>query len=223
MKNKILIVVVLLVCSVYSKGVKKYEAKTKDTTQLYFPVNVMADTIEKMQDPSDTLLINSFAKDIDGYTSEFKNEWYSRHLKAMRADKLKNSKNEVIRFTWLRTFHKPISITIRKNGDKYTLRKIVLNGAGGYEPGLIEVDQENPISDIVWWESQKYLEGMKFWGMPFEDESRGLDGSEWILEASGAKPYHFVTEWTPRASPLKKFCERLIKLAYLRINKEDMY
>ncbi|MBN2729687.1 MAG: hypothetical protein JXR53_10725 [Bacteroidales bacterium] len=67
-----------------------YEIQT-DSFQYYFP----------MADFSDTSWYNG--------RDTFINNWYSYHLFAMLEPVIYNdsSKNEVYRFTWLRTFHPP--------------------------------------------------------------------------------------------------------------------
>ena len=41
---------------------------------------------------------------------------------------------KIYRFTWLRSFHKPIVIGIENANDTITLYWKVTDGAGGYEP-----------------------------------------------------------------------------------------
>ena len=81
-----------------SQSIKDTSFAPTDSTKFYFP-------IEPMRDKSFLLGIDSFV-----------NTWYSKHLFVMREPLIygDKSKNEVYRFTWLRTFHNPIAIRIEK-------------------------------------------------------------------------------------------------------------
>src|SRR5262245_53562261 len=75
--------------------------------------------------------------------------WYPEHLEAMKEPSLfQQSTNKVVeqyRFLWLRTFHKPIAVRVRKDSAGITLRVVRLSGAGGYNPGKIEHEGSVPL------------------------------------------------------------------------------
>lgn len=62
--------------------------------------------------------------------------WYPKHLAAMKEPSLfEQSTKKLVqqyRFLWLRTFHKPIAVRIRKDSEGITLRVVRLSGAGSY-------------------------------------------------------------------------------------------
>src|SRR5688572_21186821 len=72
----------------------------------------------------------------------FVNTWYSKMLFALKEPILNNynGDKEIYRFTWLRTFHHPVSIRLEKQNNVVKLFTKVCNGAGGYEPGQLIVD-----------------------------------------------------------------------------------
>ncbi len=176
--------------------------------QFYFPLEVFKDT---------SIYVGH---------DKFVDTWYSQNLYAMHepifyADK---SEKEIYRFTWLRTFHNPISIRIEKNGDIYTLYWKLCNGAGGYDPGELTVNTQKKIDREIWNEFQKHLNQINFWRMSTNEMERGEDGSQWILEGKIAKKYHVVDRWTPnKESNYYQCCDFLLRLTDLKIKESDKY
>jgi hypothetical protein len=187
----------LLVSLKFAEGLNAQQVK-------YFPV----DSAEKL-----------------GFTS-FVVQWYSRQLFAMKEPVLFNDKTnrEVYRFTWLRTFHHPISIRIEKRGDSYLLFWKLCNGAGGYAPGKLVVDSQKALSKAVWRTFIAKVELTKFWSMETNKRELGMDGSEWILEGKENNKYHVVSRWTPSPSDdLYRCCDFLIQLTGLKIIGDEKY
>lgn len=83
---------------------------------------------------------------------------------------------------------------------------------------LINERKELTIKD---WETfEQLLNSCNYWHMtPYSDERPGLDGSQWIIEASFADKYWLVDRWTPRDC-FKNCGEYLIKLSGLT---EEIY
>jgi hypothetical protein len=160
------------------------------------------------------------------YFSAFTIKWYSEQLSAMQEPVLfsYNSTNEIYRFTWLRTFHHPIAIRIKKNGDSYFLYWKECGGKGGYEPGELIKDGHKVISKISWYEFMDRLNRIDFWKMNTKERSLGNDGAEWILEGKSGKNYHVTDRWTPNAlTGYYRCCDFLIGLANLKIPPKDKY
>ena len=161
--------------------------------------------------------------------------WYPKYLEAMKEPSLyeqrTNNTIEQYRFLWLRTFHKPIAIRVRKDNAGITLRVVRLSGAGGYDPGKIEHDESCALTAAQWDELLKLLGKASFWGTPtVENYSAGFDGSQWILEGQSAGKYHVVDRWTPSAENdqrhLDRFvicCRYLLTLSKQEIPKKDDY
>lgn len=131
--------------------------------------------------------------------SEFQVQWYSKHLSLMKEKPLQSLAQdaEVYRFTLLPTWGDPRSFRLSKVDGNYVFSFSRLDGDGGYDPGkLVESTSKNLLKKDV----DKFLKlfgAVKFFTQPSEDENRGSDGSEWILEAVSGGKYHVVVRWTP--------------------------
>jgi hypothetical protein len=133
--------------------------------------------------------------------SGFQVQWYSKHLSLMKEKPLQplaqDAKEEVYRFTFLPTWGDPQSFRLSKVNGEYVLTFARLDGDGGYDPGkLVETTTKNLLKKDVD-EFLKLFGAVGFFAQPSEDEHRGLDGSEWILEAVSGGKYHVVVRWTP--------------------------
>lgn len=160
----------------------------------------------------------------------FTNSWYSKMLFGLHEPVLYQSSDttEIFRFTWLRTFHKPIAIRVTAKNGEHILTLKVASGAGGYEVGNLVRDTSFYISNNEWNEFSSRMGAINFWSLSSQDNSRGKDGSEWILEGRGNEKYHFVTRWTPNtnATPNKDYrscCYYLIQLSGLKIPDKELY
>jgi hypothetical protein len=150
----------------------------------------------------------------------FLNDWFSSQLFALNEPVLKGypSDFEVYRFTWLRTFHRPISIRMDKLGEVVSLTVKMSDGAGGYEPGKLILNKTLLLSTSELRTFTLKLNEIRFWNLPTDaDNQHGTDGSEWILEAKQSKKYHFVHFWSPdfteQERKFKACCEYLVSLA----------
>jgi len=141
--------------------------------------------------------------------SDFESGWFSTHLRAADEPSLyspsqseKASVQQVIRFTWLRSFHPPV--TVRVTADRHNKWRIVakeLSGAGGYEPGEIKRTvtrrlETKEVAELAALMSQS----------PLPDASGdcviGVDGAEWIIERFDREGYHFIKRWSPSDGPV---------------------
>ena len=130
----------------------------------------------------------------------FVNQWYSKMIFKMKEPVLINYKGdkEIYRFTWLRSFHHPMVVRLEKQNNSIKLLSKVCNGSGGYEPGQLIFDTTLNVTDDQYKLLIQKIDSMNFWNLETEQrEDRGLDGSEWILEAVRDNNYHMVTRWTP--------------------------
>ena len=156
----------------------------------------------------------------------FVNTWYSKMLFALKEPILKNyhGDKEIYRFTWLRTFHHPVSVRLEKQGDIVKLFTKVCSGAGGYEPSQLIFDTTINATTEQLKTIQQKIYNINFWNLATEQhDDGGKDGSEWIIEAIKANKYHMVTRWTPSVERLGNFRsvgEYLISIAGL--NNEEM-
>jgi hypothetical protein len=104
-----------------------------------------------------------------------------------------------IRFIWVPTFNKPISIRATKIGDKVILRVVRMSGKGGYDWENIEVQKELPLTQQQWTDivTLASVDGAREPSQKAEKELRehfveamsGLDGSTWYLEVRDRNGY----------------------------------
>lgn len=148
----------------------------------------------------------------------FKNEWYSKHLASLREPILKDIQKtdiEIYRYTNLGTWSNPYSYRVEKDSKNISITKKRTNGQGGYHAGYLEEDETKPITEAKWNILQEKLNKVDFWELSTHEDSRGLDGSEWILEGYKKGEYHFVTRWTPNydgTNGYVELCESFAKI-----------
>lgn len=129
----------------------------------------------------------------------FVRRWYSGHLAAMEEPSLSCGvleDTETYRFVWLRTFHNPVAVRIFRRGDRYGLEAVILDGAGGYEPGQVSRRVTKELSPAQWRSVIAALDELQFWQMTTgTDDIIGNDGAQWIVEGRRDGRYHFVDRW----------------------------
>jgi len=145
------------------------------------------------------------------------------------------SSNESYRFTWIRSFHKPLVIRIERSADRYNLYWKEWSGEGGYSWGKIIVDDKKSVDESAWREFKDKLHKADFMGMTIQNNVVGTDqndvividhtdGAHWILEGKTATTYHVVDRWSPGASSTYyRCCDFLISLTGLEIKSDDKY
>lgn len=158
--------------------------------------------------------------------NNFISQWYSKQLKALGEPSIYKERNnkdkQIFRFTWLRTFHNPISIRleVNKNDGSGTLYVKETDGAGGYEPGNIKEDFKKNISKESIDKLLKLLEKEDFWKLSPKVKTMGLDGAQWIIEGLQDGKYHLVDRWSPNGG-IKDIGLFFLQLSGLKV--EDIY
>lgn len=153
-------------------------------------------------------------------------EWYSKHLSAMGEPSLlsrPDAGTEDYRFLWLRSFHHPVAVHIWRSDDKQFLNVKELDGAGGYEPGKLITNRTQSLAKSDWEGFIRLLEQNCFWNLPAENDARGHDGAQWILEGRRTDRYHVVDRWSPDRGTFREACLFLLKLSSLGIDGEYIY
>ncbi|MDD2794029.1 MAG: hypothetical protein PHD73_12675 [Sediminibacterium sp.] len=169
-----------------------------------------------------------FVSDSTNRLDSFTNTWYSKMLFGLHEPILFDVQDsaDVFRFTWLRTFHKPIAIRLTKTKGDAILTLKIADGASGYNAGKLLTDTSFYISDSEWGKFTIKISDIHFWEMQSVKNDNGKDGSEWILEGKSEGKYHFVSRWTPGGTRYKEFkdcCDYLIQLANLNLNDRERY
>src|SRR5687768_5304263 len=158
--------------------------------------------------------------------NQFRIDWYSKHLRAMNEDALTSlNEGENYRFLWLRSFHHPIAVHVYRSSSKPFLIAKQLDGAGGYEPGILEINYARPLAKNEWKQFMTHLEIARYWQMPTADESVSIDGAQWILEGYREGRYHVVDRQSPTTGNYREACLYLLTTSGLlkEIPPEEVY
>ncbi|WP_299767446.1 hypothetical protein [uncultured Dokdonia sp.] len=194
-----------------------------NTKQHYFPKEMFPEVIVDWIETEDGIKTKFKIK--EGSYDDFVMSWYSKHLHTMKEPLLFNKKinKEVYRFTWLRTFHKPMTFRFEKRDDIYILYWKVLSGAGGYDPGKLETQRIKVLTKKEWDTFITLIKKANFWEMSLSRKSIGYDGSEWIMEGANTKNYRVVSVWSPNKGDFYNACNYLITISGVQIADKNKY
>ncbi len=147
---------------------------------------------------------------------DFRNNWYSKQLRVLQETSLYGSPpaHETYRFTWLRSFHHPMTFRLEiAEQCAATLTIKETDGALGYGPGKIILNKTMDVGKADCEKLVASLEDMKFWSLATSSSELGMDGAQWILEGSKNGRYHIVDRWTPLSGAFYEWALSLMKLA----------
>lgn len=157
-------------------------------------------------------------------SDHFKNRWYSDQLAAMEEPVILPMKDVVVyRFTWLRSFHRPVAVRVTSDHGRASFSAVELSGAGGYDPGHVSRRTAGRLTEQQFETIRALMDAKGFWTMSSYEESLGRDGSEWIVEGSREGRYRVVTRWTPAAGPIREIGERFLALPGWSFPAEEVY
>ena len=178
---------------------------------------------------------DSFEKTVDTFSVR----WYSEDLYAMKEPLLYNfyTNKEIYRLTWLRSFDRPVTITIEKNTDGiYVTSKMLEHEAdfSNYERGkeisrdkniLLVVNSRKAIAKTQYSRLISLIDSVHLTTIPsrlYSPCNAGTDGSEWILEVHNKDGYYFINRWSPKkGTALRTIGELMIHLS--EIQNEEIY
>jgi hypothetical protein len=138
----------------------------------------------------------------------------------------------MFRFTWLRSFDRPICITLIADG-RMTLTSKALDGKGRQEPRKLVAPVPVAVTGADFDQFLKLIDDADFWQMVptesnadnhwcwsgndktwFRAHHSGKDGATWTLEYCDENCYSFAERWSPTStSAFRKACLFLVKLA----------
>ncbi|MDR0902370.1 MAG: hypothetical protein LBM92_06340 [Opitutaceae bacterium] len=143
-----------------------------------------------------------------GYLDEFQQQWFGKHLAAMKEPVLtpagKDKNYFAFRILYLPTFTEPLAIRVEKNGGKIIRRTVKLSGAGGYDPGEIKEDKQENLAAETFARINDGISRCAFDRMRAHDNELGHDGSMLIVEYIREGKYSLVVRWTPQSSTRKR-------------------
>ena len=162
----------------------------------------------------------------DGRADTFLIRWYSTMLIGLKEPILfrDTSKNEVCRFTWLRSFHHPISVRIEYDGESVTIYTKESNGAGGYEPGELIT---NNVQIIPIEQGRSFIDKLHksfIWSSPSSAVGIPVDGAQWILEVKIPGTYKVMDKGSPeRGDAFRTLCEQFLDMGGIKIKSKEAY
>lgn len=178
-----------------------------------------------------------FKEDVQTHCDSFVLGWFSYILYKMDEPILYNYYlgGEIYRFTWIRSFHRPVVISIKKNKkalcistkmlarqpdlskemDEQTGREIMKNNN---IPFAVNKSRRMTLGEFSNFTS--ILSKNNIFSENYRDEQNGgTDGSEWIFEMQNKNGDYFMYRWSPKPSTLRNIGEFLIKHSSL-VNEE---
>jgi hypothetical protein len=140
-------------------------------------------------------------------------------LCAMHEPTLSELGPETYRFTWIRHQHNPVAVRVSRAGRDGIA--VVAVQADTHDPSNARRHEFNVTVD-AWNTLLAHLQAADFWNMAGdpEDDERGLDGADWIIEGRRANIYHSVIRWEPKIGPFRDACDDFIKISGLSFPAE---
>jgi hypothetical protein len=150
---------------------------------------------------------------------EFTAGWYSGGLIPFGERPIfqdKNREHQVVRFTLLRSFHAHVMVRTVETGDG----RVRLIGKWMPGPDGCDKDKGSCSVDRILTEverarlavAQSQMLRMPSYGCP-----SGIDGSMWLMEASGDDQYRFWADWSPVRGDLRDLALVMLDLTGWRL------
>jgi len=159
-------------------------------------------------------------------SSKGRAEWLKTQLIDLKENCIYNSdippSKTIYRFTWLRSFHHPISIRAEKFEDRIMLYWKLGKGAGGYKPRGLKKSGKKKLKLDEWTEFTNLVSVADFDILPYKEDVPMTDGATWTLERKTCDDFkaHITND------PSKEFtnaCLYLLKRTSIKVKKEDIY
>jgi hypothetical protein len=155
--------------------------------------------------------------------SDFEQEWYAKHLSAMREPALvaegKPSGYFAIRILYLPTWGPPVAIRYGGTPDNFERRAVQLTGHGGYDPGEIMSQNTDSLSADDYTKLLAQLTAYSFWSLPRAHDVRGFDGSNLIVETVKDGHHQVLLRWTPEHDSEARGLAPLVEFYNLEFSK----
>lgn len=123
------------------------------------------------------------------------------------------------RFMWLRSFHDPVAVTLIAMPDgSGQLRLRVAD-----QLRRLTVDSTQSVAPEQVASLFALVDQSEYWQMPTQIPTRGLDGSEWILEAVKNGNYHIVDRWCAGKTAFGKAAFTMVLLSRYKLSDGEVY
>lgn len=153
-------------------------------------------------------------------------DWLKTQLTDLKENCLYNLEIQpttvIYRFTWLRSFHNPISIRIEKSNEEILLYWKIGRGSGGYEPQGLKVSGKKKLNFVDWDTFQNLVIKSDLDNLSNEKYVPMTDGATWTFERRTANNYKaHNTNWPNKE--IKDACLFLLKLTNIKVKNDDIY
>lgn len=126
--------------------------------------------------------------------------WFGNALAAMGEPRLPGYPGEVLRFLWLRTFHRPMVVRLEWRPDGCLVVLGMLEGRAGEALGAVR-KRDSTVTTVDRCDAVRAtLHAAGFARATLPPNARKRDGSEWVFERQGRDGYHVVVRWSPELS-----------------------
>jgi hypothetical protein len=147
-------------------------------------------------------------KDSKEGVSEFEAKWYGGVLARMdeqRLSDLAKDKNAgAYRLIILPTWGNAITVRVEKKQTGFLLVSKRLNGQAGFDAGKLVETKDAQLSSEDGEKLRSLLAEVKFFETPTEENVRGFDGDETVVEGVSGGKYHVLTRWCATTHDPKK-------------------
>lgn len=159
---------------------------------------------------------------------EWEAGWYSSHLSAAGEPSLLEAVNQeaprqdIYRFTWLRSFDKPIVVRIEQaKSGALLMTASRLSGMGGYVPGSVEARIVRGLSQDEANQFRRALSAANGLRLRAVSCRWGYDGAKWIFEGVDRRRYRYVQRWSPDQGSVRAL--GLVMLSFTGWEIEPVY
>jgi hypothetical protein len=162
----------------------------------------------------------------EGVTA-FESKWYGKSLERMNEPRLpelvKDVKADVYRMLILPTWGNSVVVRVQRRGESYNLSARRLDGQAGYDPGKLVEARDLELNTEDSKTLATLIQNLNFFRLPGEDDVRGEDGEEWIIEGVSQGKYHVATRWCAVSSnPEKRKLTAFLVLCRFLLDKSTL-
>lgn len=157
----------------------------------------------------------------------FEAQWYGKSLERMKEPRLpdfaKDANAEVYRIMILPTWGNSIVVRIHRHEELYSLSARRLDGQAGYDPGKLVEAKDINLSASDSKALETLIQNLDFFQLSTNDNVRGFDGDEWILEGVSQGKYHLAQRWCADSyDPKKRGLTAFLALCRFLIDKSTL-
>jgi hypothetical protein len=159
--------------------------------------------------------------------TEFESKWYGQSLQRMNEPRLpelaKDVNADVYRITILPTWGNSIAVRVQRHGELCSLSARRLDGRAGFQPGKLVESKDVALGADDSKTLAVLIQNLNFFQMSTEDDVRGADGDEWILEGVSQGKYHVAARWCASSyDPRKRKLTAFLSLCKFLLNKSTL-